>query len=155
MEKDNYRFAVGCAVIKNDEILLVRHTYGPANGKLLIPGGFCKEGEMPEEAAARECMEETSVSACVKRLLAVRFKTDTWYPVFLMDYISGTPTSDGNENSEAVFMNKDEALENPQVTDLTKYIIFMIKQRPDGGLSFFSDYSQKKGGGFSLYGIEE
>ena len=38
--KDNYCFSVGCIVRKGTQVLLVRHTYGGANGKLLIPGGF-------------------------------------------------------------------------------------------------------------------
>ena len=42
---DNYSLSVGCIVRKNNEILLVRHTYGSAAGKLLIPGGFCDIGE--------------------------------------------------------------------------------------------------------------
>ena len=51
---DNYNFSVGCIVRKENKVLLVRHTYGGANGKLLIPGGFCHENELPEEAAVRE-----------------------------------------------------------------------------------------------------
>lgn len=52
--KDNYNLAVGCFVIRHGGVLLVRHTYGSARGKLLIPGGFCRSGELPEAAAAME-----------------------------------------------------------------------------------------------------
>lgn len=37
---DNYCLSVGCIVRKGEQVLLVRHTYGGANGKLLIPGGL-------------------------------------------------------------------------------------------------------------------
>ncbi len=55
---DNYNFSVGCIVRKENKVLLVRHTYGGANGKLLIPGGFCHENELPEEAAVREFLKK-------------------------------------------------------------------------------------------------
>lgn len=51
---DNYCFSVGCIVRRKTQVLLVRHTYGSAKEKLLIPGGFCHENELPEEAAVRE-----------------------------------------------------------------------------------------------------
>ena len=60
---DNYNFSVGCIVRKENQVLLVRHTYGGAKGKLLIPGGFCHKNELPEEAAIREVFEETSIVA--------------------------------------------------------------------------------------------
>ncbi|MCP5396989.1 MAG: NUDIX domain-containing protein [Sphingomonadaceae bacterium] len=49
----------GVSVIgRNDagEILLVRHSYGPANWS--FPGGGCGRGEDPAEAAQREMLEE-------------------------------------------------------------------------------------------------
>ena len=55
---DNYCFSVGCIVRRKQQVLLVRHTYGRAKGKLLIPGGFCHDNELPEEAAVREVFEE-------------------------------------------------------------------------------------------------
>ena len=55
-----------------------RHTYGGANGKLLIPGGFCHENELPEEAAVREVSEETGISAAVKRMAGIRCERNSW-----------------------------------------------------------------------------
>ena len=49
---DNYSLSVGVIVIKDSKVLLVKHNYGSANGKYLNPGGFLKDGELPEEAAA-------------------------------------------------------------------------------------------------------
>ena len=58
---DNYSLSVGVIVIKDSKVLLVKHNYGSANGKYLNPGGFLKDGELPEEAAVREIFEETGV----------------------------------------------------------------------------------------------
>ena len=69
---DQYLYSVGCLVRKENQVLLVRHTYGGAAGKLLIPGGFCNQNELPEEAAEREVLEETGVTAKAGRLLGLR-----------------------------------------------------------------------------------
>ncbi len=153
MANENWNYAVGGVVLKGNEVLLVRHTYGNAKGKLLIPGGYCNIDELPQEAARREIMEETGVIASVGDLLAIRFNTKTWYAVFLMEFISGEPASDGNENSEALFMSIDEALKNPQVTDMTKKALRMVKENRSGGLKYIEDYSAKKGKDYALFGI--
>ena len=54
-------FGVSGIVLKEDEVLLVRHTYGPAKGKLLIPGGHVEDGELFNEAIIREISEETEI----------------------------------------------------------------------------------------------
>ena len=82
---DNFNHSVGCLVVRNREVLLVRHTYGRARGKLLIPGGYLQEGEMPEQAAVREVWEETGVEAQIRSLLAMRFSPADWYAIFRLD----------------------------------------------------------------------
>ena len=53
---------VGLLVVRGDEVLLVRQFRLLINGlSWEIPGGGIDEGETPEEAATRECMEETGV----------------------------------------------------------------------------------------------
>jgi ADP-ribose pyrophosphatase YjhB (NUDIX family) len=45
-------------------ILLIKRAHEPRKGFLALPGGFVDAGESAEEAAARECKEETGVTAC-------------------------------------------------------------------------------------------
>ena len=47
---DNYFAGVGAIVLREGKVLLVRHKYGNAAGKLLNPGGFIHEGELPTDA---------------------------------------------------------------------------------------------------------
>ena len=123
MAEDNWNHSVGCLVTRGDEVLLVRHTYGRAKDKLLIPGGYLNVGEMPEQAAVREVREETGVTARVSSLLSIRFSPADWYAIFHLEYEAGTPRSDGNENSEAFFMKREEALSRDDLTPLSRELL--------------------------------
>lgn len=68
--------AVAGMMIKDDKVLLVRHTYGGAKDKLLIPGGHVEDGEMPESAVVREIEEETGIIAKVDKLMGMKFSVD-------------------------------------------------------------------------------
>lgn len=148
---DNYSLSVGCIVRKKTQVLLVRHTYGGANGKLLIPGGFCHENELPEEAAVREVFEETSITAKVRRMAGIRCDRKTWYMLLEMDYIDGVPTSDMHENSEALFCEISEALRRSDCTEMTKTALKKILE--DSADYFYSDlkYKEHKGENYTLY----
>lgn len=50
---------VKCLIARGDELLLVRHSYGP--GEWDVPGGFCRRGEDFAAAARREAAEELGV----------------------------------------------------------------------------------------------
>ncbi len=148
---DNYNYSVGCAVIRGDEILLVRHTYGGATGKLLIPGGFLNEGELPEEAAVREVLEETKVRANVERMIGIRCHRKTWYMLLVMDYEGGYPESDRNENSEARFFKMDNALLMPECTEMTKIVIRKLQNENASGFISDIDYKKRKGEDYTLF----
>ena len=127
---DDNRFAsVGAIVLRNNEVLLVRHTYGGAAGQLLNPSGYIKQGEMPLEALKREILEETGVEINPLGLLAVRCSIKDWWLVFLADYVTGEPRSDGCENNEALFMPCDEAICHKDITDATKTLIKLAKDK--------------------------
>lgn len=148
---DNYCFSVGCIVRKENQVLLVRHTYGGAKGKLLIPGGFCHEGELPEEAAVREVLEETGITAEVKRMAGIRCDRKTWYLLLEMDYMDGVPKSDMCENSEAIFCEISEALTRSDCTEMTKTALRKILG--GSGDYFYSDpeYKAHKGENYTLF----
>lgn len=148
---DNYCFSVGCIVRRKKQVLLVRHTYGGAKGKLLIPGGFCHENELPEEAAVREVYEETSITAEVKRMVGIRCDRKTWYLLFEMNYAGGIPTSDSKENSEVLFCEIEDALTRTDCTEMTK--VSLRKILDASGEYFYSDieYKAHKGADYTLY----
>jgi 8-oxo-dGTP pyrophosphatase MutT (NUDIX family) len=50
---------VKCVLVDGDRVLLVRHSYGPAEWE--IPGGGVKRNEPPTRAARREMHEELGV----------------------------------------------------------------------------------------------
>ncbi|MBR3823852.1 MAG: NUDIX hydrolase [Lachnospiraceae bacterium] len=148
---DNYSLAVGCIVRKEDEVLLVRHTYGGAAGQLLIPGGHCTVDELPEEAAQREVLEETHVVAKMDAMLGIRCGRNGWYALLLMDYVEGEPMSDGNENSEALFMKVNEALEREDVTHMTKVALRAMLSEDKKLLYSDEEYKKVKENKFTLF----
>ena len=123
---NNKYYCVSGVVTIDNKILFVRHTYGTAKDKILIPGGFCKEKEMPEKAIEREIFEETGVTSKVNSILSVQFKPEQWCIIFLMDYICGTPHSDNLENNEVLLLSAEEAVKRSDITNLSKRIMQTI-----------------------------
>lgn len=121
--EDNRFASVGAIVLKENKILLVRHTYGTAKNKLLNPGGMIQQNELPTDAVKREVLEETGINVNPIGMLSVRCSAKGWYMVFLAEYISGEPKSDDCENSEALFMDCDELLHCPDATDTVKTLV--------------------------------
>lgn len=121
--ENNRKLSASCVVIRDDKVLLVKHTYGAAKGKYLIPGGFSEEGELPQKTAEREVLEETGVSVKAQELLAVRFTEQEVWCIFRAEYVEGEPTSDNGENEEALFMSVQDVLASDEVVDTTKEIV--------------------------------
>jgi len=119
----NWSQSVAGVCIREGKVLLARHTYGSGNGKLIIPGGYARFGEVPEETLVREYLEETGVTVKAGRLLGVRFSAKDWYVIFAAEYMEGEARSDGDENSEVVWMDVAEALKDETVPGLTKVMI--------------------------------
>ena len=126
---DNHFASVGVIVFRDNKVLLVRHTYGSAKGKLLNPGGYLQEGELPEDAVKREVMEETGITVEPVGMLTLRCNAKGWYMVFLADYVSGETRPDGFENDEAVFMDFEEVLSRDDTTDTVKMLIQLAIER--------------------------
>ncbi|MBQ8780204.1 MAG: NUDIX hydrolase [Oscillospiraceae bacterium] len=151
-ENTNWEKSVAGVVILKGKVLLVRHTYGAGKGMLIIPGGYINKGETPEDAVKRELLEETGITAAPSALIGMRFNLKDWYAVFKADYVSGEAGSDNDENSEAVWLDIDEALSREDVPQLTKEILYCVKKN-----TFFSDIpypSRENHGTCSFYGIK-
>ncbi len=54
--------AVSAAIVRADQILVVRRARAPANGLFSLPGGVVEIGETLMQAVAREVREETSLT---------------------------------------------------------------------------------------------
>lgn len=64
------RLAVGAVVLREDgAVLLVRRARPPAAGSWTLPGGKVEDGETPEQAIAREVLEETGLRVRVGEIL--------------------------------------------------------------------------------------
>jgi len=65
------KVAVAVVVQNGDRILLVQRAFNPFQGLWMLPAGFVDAGEDPEQAAAREVREETSLEVQITELLMV------------------------------------------------------------------------------------
>ena len=126
-ENTNWGQSVAGVVIKDNKVLLARHTYGPGNGMLIIPGGYVNIGETPQDALKREYMEETNIEVEPKNIIGVRFNMHDWYVVFRAEYISGKERSDNDENSEVLWVDVEEAIWRDDVPELTKKLEDLAK----------------------------
>ena len=120
----NNKYYTVCGIIEIEgKVLLVRHTYGNAKDRILLLGGFVQENELPTVAIEREILEETGVTAKAKSIIAMQFKLEQWCAVFVMEYISGTPKSDGFENSEVLLLAPEETVNRDDITNMSREIL--------------------------------
>ncbi len=63
--------AVGVVVSLDNDVVLVRRKYEPRAGCWGLPAGYMELGESAEEAAVRECYEETGLLVQINHLLGV------------------------------------------------------------------------------------
>lgn len=120
----NNKYFTVCGIVEiNGKIMLVRHTYGTAKDRILVPGGYVQEGELPSKAIEREVLEETGVTANAKAVFAAQFKPEQWCVVFTMEYVSGEPKSDGYENNEVLLLPAEEAVEREDITNMSREIL--------------------------------
>lgn len=122
-ENTDWGKSVTGVLIKDGKVLLGRHTYGAGKNLLIVPGGYINKGETPEEAVRREYLEETGVTVEPKDVIGIRFNLKDWYVAFSLEYVCGQAHSDGDENSEVIWLNINEALTREDVPELTKELI--------------------------------
>ena len=68
-----HKVAAAAIVVRDGQLLLVRRTMTPGQGKWTIPGGFVDFDEDPRDAVVREVLEETGYHVRVVQLLDVIF----------------------------------------------------------------------------------
>ena len=95
---------VAVAVVIGDEhgVFLGKRRIDPGSGLWSFPAGYVNRGEVLEEAAAREVLEELGLAVRVTGLVGVY--SERGEPVVLVVYAgeveAGEPTPDGREVSE-------------------------------------------------------
>src|SRR5207247_1694188 len=62
----------GAIVVHDNRVLLVRNIRGVTKGRYLLPAGRVNPNELPDQAAARETFEETSLRVEIDGLMGVR-----------------------------------------------------------------------------------
>ena len=129
----NWGQSVTGVVIKDNKVLLARHTYGGGKGLLIVPGGYVNADETPQDALVREYLEETKVTVKPVDVIGIRFNMHDWYIAFRAEYVSGEATSDHEENSEVLWVDVEEALAREDVPELTKKLIESAVKK-DAGL---------------------
>jgi ADP-ribose pyrophosphatase YjhB (NUDIX family) len=118
---------VGGWVVGDDgRVLLVRMTYGPAKGRLMIPGGHAEPDELLDDTARREVLEETGVAAEPVGLLMVRQRVTAGdrniYVVLQMRPRDGAGDAvpDGGEVSETVWLSPAQILARDDIQPIAK-----------------------------------
>jgi 8-oxo-dGTP diphosphatase len=119
--------SVGAFVIRDESVLVVRLTYGPTEGRYSLPGGLLDVGEEIDSAAVRETLEETGVEATCAGVIGLRVRSEGGRSqtdlMWLLEYVSGEPRSDGDENDDACFMRFDEALARDDVEEIVQVLV--------------------------------
>lgn len=151
-ETTNWGQSVTGVVIRDNQVLLARHTYGGGKGMLIIPGGYVNIGETPQDALVREYMEETHILVKPQTIIGIRFNMHDWYIAFRADYVSGEACSDHDENSEVLWLDVEAALSRDDVPELTKALIKSAVSA-EAGLRYKDYNGSTKHAPYSLYCI--
>lgn len=149
----NWTQSVTGVVIRDNKVLLARHTYGIGKNKLIVPGGFVERNETPQEALKREYREEVHLVIEPKEILGIRFNMHDWYVAFYAEYVSGEAQSDHKENSEVLWVETAEAFSRSDIPDLTKKLIACALKR-ERGFKPIPYTGSTKNGPYSFYGID-
>lgn len=95
------KLVVGCLVIENGRVLLLKRGNEPAFGKWTFPGGFVEFAERAIDAALRETREEVGLRAKIDRLLGVYTDTSN-HNAQLIAYLAQPESGSPAPSSEAL-----------------------------------------------------
>ena len=100
---------VAGVLVKNDgKFLLVQERIAKAYGLWNLPAGHIDAGEPPEEAALRECREETGLSVRVGKEVYTVNDGYADIQIFEADLVSGDLKWDSDELLSAGWFSKDQ-----------------------------------------------
>ncbi len=122
--------------MREGKMLLVRRAQEPGKGRWTNPGGYIEQHELIHDTIRREVLEETGVSAEVKRVVAVRDlprNIHNLYVAFEMEYVDGEPVPDGVEVDAAGFYSLEE-MQGLNVADFTRWLIDVAMHADSAGL---------------------
>lgn len=106
------KVGAGVVVERDGKVLLVKRNVPPEKGKWGLPAGFMEWDESPEEAARRECLEETGLEVEITGLYGVYHYTHDYRgPGIIILYrakITGGSLKPGDDAEEARFFGPDE-----------------------------------------------
>lgn len=112
------RFTLGAGGLLKHEgrTLLIRRACEPGKGRWTLPGGYVEEDESPDQAIAREVLEETGLRVSVTGLLLLRHaqsrENQNAYYVFGLKLAGPIedmkPSGDGHEVDRVVLVKPEE-----------------------------------------------
>jgi ADP-ribose pyrophosphatase YjhB (NUDIX family) len=118
------KVGAGVLAVQDGRVVLVRRAMVPAIGSWCLPAGFVEYDESPDEAAVRECLEETGLQVRLTGLLEIsQYHSNLRGPGILILYrgevVGGEPCP-GDDADEVGFFGPD---------DLPKDIAFPSNRR--------------------------
>ena len=93
---------------RDGRLLLVQRGHAPSVGLWSVPGGRVEDGETPEQAAAREVLEETGLQVRIGRLLATVRIGDYLVHDFAAE-VTGGRLQAGDDASDVRWCSLDDA----------------------------------------------
>lgn len=120
---NNPCFTVCGIVAIQGKILLVRHTYGIAKGRILLPGGYVREGELPDRAVEREIWEETRITAARKPFCPSSSSPSNGAWPSSWRRLPERPYPTAMKTARWLLLTAQEAVEREDITNLSREIL--------------------------------
>ena len=108
---------VGASVLaeRDGQVVLVKRKIDPAKGSWCLPGGFMEVDETPQQAAHRECYEETGLEVEIIGLVGVYYYEDyrgSGVSIIYRGHVVGGTLQPGDDVTAADFFGPDALPEN-------------------------------------------